>query len=136
MNTGERNYQGPRGMMPSADTMRTVERGFQQSLRDLEQMRGKFSGQAEDQAEYQKLLRDMAALDPSRFRGNPALVEQMRSNLLPVLEQLELKLRRDLEGKEAKNDARSATPDRVPNGYADQVAEYYRRLSKGSSKKN
>jgi hypothetical protein len=80
----------------------------------------------------------MAALDPSKFRGNPALVEQMRAQLLPVLEQLELKLRRDLEGKEANGEARSATPDRVPSGYSEQVAEYFRRLSKGSAapKKN
>jgi hypothetical protein len=51
---------------------------------------------------------------------------------------LELKLRRDVEGKEGSGEARSATPDRVPSGYADQVAEYFRRLSKGSAspKKN
>jgi hypothetical protein len=140
MNTGDYSYQGPRGMTPTPDSMRTIERSYQQALRDLQGVRpnaeGNRDGGAADQAEMQKLLREMAALDPSRFRGNPALVDQMRSQLLPVLEQLELKLRRDLEGKEGQNDARSATPERVPEGYANQVAEYFRRLSKGSAKKN
>lgn len=133
MNTGQ--VQPNVGNAPE---VRNIERAFSQSLRDLQSLRGRLGGAEQDQAEIQKLLRDMAALDPSKFRGNPALVEQMRSQLLPVLEQLELKLRRDLEGKEAVGQARSATPDRVPSGYSEQVAEYFRRLSKGYSapKKN
>lgn len=127
MNSGQ--YQPN---LPNAPEMRNVERQFSQSLRDLESMRGKLGGTPEDQAEIKKLLSDMSALDPNKFKGNPALVEQMRSQLLPLLEQLELKLRREVEAKEANGEARSATPDRVPNGYADQVAEYYRRLSKGA----
>lgn len=133
MNSGQ--YQPN---LPNAPEMRNVERQFSQSLRDLESMRGKLGGTPEDQAEIKKLLSDMSALDPNKFKGNPALVEQMRSQLLPLLEQLELKLRREVEAKEANGEARSATPDRVPSGYADQVAEYYRRLSKGTAapKKN
>jgi len=57
----------------------------------------------------------------------------MRAQLLPVLEQLELKLRRDLEDKQGEGQARSATPDRVPSGYAEQVADYFRRLSRQNS---
>lgn len=127
MNPGDRQFA-----VPQAGEMRSVERNFAQSLRELESMRGQLGGTKEDQAEFQKLLRDMASLDPNKFKGNPAMLEQMRSQLLPVLEQLELKLRREQEAKEAGNEARSATPDRVPLGYADQVAEYYRRLSKGN----
>jgi hypothetical protein len=118
--------------LPNAGEVRSVERNFSQSLRELESMRGKLGGNEQDQAEIKKLLQEMAALDPNKFKGNPALVDQMRAQLLPVLEQLELKLRRDLEGKEGANEAKSATPDRVPSGYADQVAEYFRKLSKGS----
>ncbi len=133
MNTGQ-NQPG----MPTAGEVRSVERNFSQSLRDLESMRGKLGGNEQDQAEIKKLLQEMAALDPNKFKGNPAMVEQMRGQLLPVLEQLELKLRRDLEGKEGANEARSATPDRVPSGYSEQVAEYFRKLSKGNTppKKN
>lgn len=128
MNTGNRDVS-----LPNSAEIRGVERNFSQSMRDLESMRGKLGGTPEDQAEIQKLMREMSALDPNKFKGNPALVDQMRSQLLPVLEQLELKLRRDLDGKEVSGEARSATPDRVPSGYADQVAEYFRRLSKGNA---
>lgn len=133
MNTGE--FQPN---LPSTPEMRGMQQQFSQSLRDLEGMRNRLGASPEDQAEIQKLIRDMAALDPNRFKGNPALVEQLRSQLLPVLEQLELKLRREVDSKETGSEARSGTPDRVPNGYADQVAEYFRRLSKGTAqaKKN
>ncbi|WP_035957885.1 hypothetical protein [Bryobacter aggregatus] len=128
MNMGERQPG-----LPNAAEMRGMQQNFSQGLRDLEANRNRLGSTPEDQAEIQKLLREMAALDPNRFKGNPALVEQMRSQLLPVLEQLELKLRREMDAKEAGSQARSATPDRVPTGYADQVAEYFRRLSKGSA---
>jgi hypothetical protein len=136
MNMGDYQAQVPNGI--DGNDLRGIERNFSQGLRDLESMRNRLGSTPEDQAEIQKLLRDMAALDPSKFKGNPALVEQMRSQLLPVLEQLELKLRRDLEAKEASGEAKSATPDRVPTGYSDQVAEYFRRLSRTAapSKKN
>lgn len=143
MNTGSARPLEFNGMQPSADAMRAIERNYQQSLRDLQELRNRKRADSEggtlsaaDQAELQKMLQEMAALDPSRFRNNPALLEQMRTRMLPLLEQLELKLRRDLDGSVGQSDARSATVDRVPTGYADQVAEYFRRLSQGSQKKN
>jgi hypothetical protein len=72
----------------------------------------------------------MQRIDPKKFAGNPELVEQLRSQVLAGLEQLELQLRRQLDTQQAGS-ARTGTPQRVPAGYADAVAEYFRKLSKG-----
>ena len=68
----------------------------------------------------------MQQLDPSRFPGNPAMVEQMHREVLSSVDKLELQLQRD----DAATEARTGKPDAVPSGYQESVAEYYRRLSK------
>ena len=58
------------------------------------------------------------------------LEERLRKTVLPNIESLETQLRRQLE--EARGgQVRSAATERAPDGYADKVAEYFRRLSKG-----
>jgi hypothetical protein len=68
----------------------------------------------------------MQHLDPSRFPGNPAMVEQMHQEVLSSINRLELQLQRD----GIAPGARTKKPDSIPPGYEDTVAEYYRRLSK------
>ena len=75
------------------------------------------------------LTRQMQHLDPSRFPGNPAMVEQMHQEVLSAVDKLELELQRDGGSAEA----RTGKPDAVPAGYQDSVAEYYRQLSKRRS---
>jgi hypothetical protein len=68
----------------------------------------------------------MQFLDPKRFPGNPAMVEQMHREVLSSIDRLELQLQRD----GASSEARTGKSDIVPTGYQESVAEYYRRLSK------
>jgi hypothetical protein len=77
--------------------------------------------------DIQALVRDMERLDPSRFPGNPSLVEDLATQVLPGLEQIELRLRRELEDESGQ--VRSGLTLPVPAGYAEAVAEYFRRLS-------
>jgi len=72
----------------------------------------------------------MRNLDPSRFPGNPALVEQMHQQLLSSVDALELQLRQQLD-KARGGTIRNADPGKIPDGYRDSVAEYYRKLSGG-----
>ena len=76
--------------------------------------------------EIEALTRQMQNLDPSRFPGNPAMVEQMHREVLSSVDRLELELQR----ANAETDARTGKPDTIPAGYEEQVADYYRRLSK------
>ena len=81
--------------------------------------------------QVQELIQEMERLDPSRFPGNPALVEQLHSQVLADVDKLELQLRRQLDDKDY-GQVRSGDTKTVPQGYEESVAEYYRRLSKNN----
>jgi hypothetical protein len=120
----------PDGQVPMEDRRR-LESAYREGIRDLNQLRMSLAeSDSETSKEVQDLIRQMMRLDPARFPGNPALIEQLRAQILPNLEQLEIQLRRQLDEKQG-GQVRSATSDPIPAGYADAVAEYFRKLSKG-----
>ena len=103
-----------------------TERSFAQSMHELSQLRQTLQGDPQAEKEIADLTRQMQNLDPSRFPGNPAMVEQMHREVLSSVDKLELQLQRN----GASTEARTGKPYAVPAGYRDSVAEYYRRLSK------
>jgi hypothetical protein len=103
-----------------------TERSFEQSMRELNQLRQMVQSDPQAAKEVAELTRKMEHLDPGRFPGNPAMVEQMHREVLSSVDKLELQLQRD----GASTEARTGKPYAVPSGYRDSVAEYYRRLSK------
>jgi len=94
-------------------------------MRELNQLRQMVQGDQQAMKEVQELAKQMQQLDPSRFPGNPAMVEQMHREMLSSIDRIELQLQRD-----GASEARTGKPYAVPAGYQDSVAEYYRRLSK------
>ena len=115
-------YRGP----TPGDTMRDIEQG----VNLLNQMKAVVQDSPEAKQELQTLIEQMRNLDPSRFPGNPALVEQMHQQLLSSVDALELQLRHQLE-KNHGGTIRNADPAKIPAGYQESVAEYYRKLSGG-----
>jgi hypothetical protein len=114
----------PRPSQNPADTQREID----QALSALNQVRAAVQNNPEEKQQVQTLIDQMRNLDPSRFTGNPALVEQMHQQLVSEVDGLELQLRRRLE--ESKGGAiRNTDPTKIPPGYQDSVAEYYRKLS-------
>jgi hypothetical protein len=95
-------------------------------MRELNQLRQMVQSDPQASKDVQDLARKMQQLDPSRFPGNPAMVEQMHREVLNSIDRIELQLQRD----GASTEARTGKPYAVPSGYQDSVAEYYRRLSK------
>jgi hypothetical protein len=73
-------------------------------------------------------IHDMYRLDPRLAPGNPELMNRIESQMLTGVEQIELQLRRLLDDQGGA--VRSGSAEPVPQGYADAVAEYFRRLSK------
>jgi hypothetical protein len=114
--------QGP----SPADTQREIDQG----LNFLNQLRAVVQDSPEARRELQSLIDQMRNLDPNRFPGNPALVEQMHQQLVSNLDSLELQLRRQLDEKQGGT-IRNTDPAKIPAGYRDAVAEYYRKLSGG-----
>jgi len=114
-----------RGPNP-ADTQREINQG----LDLLNQMRAVVQDSPEARQQLQALIDEMRNLDPSRFPGNPALVEQMHQQLASGVDALELQLRHQLDGNRGGT-IRNTDPTKIPAGYQNSVAEYYRKLSGG-----
>jgi hypothetical protein len=107
-----------------------VDHTLQDGLSELGQLRQLAHGDPAAIQEIQDLVREMQRLDPSRFPGNPAMVEQLHTQVLRSVDKLELQLRHDANNPPA-DQVRTGKNPVVPPGYQDAVAEYYRRLSKG-----
>ncbi|MEB2362903.1 MAG: hypothetical protein HUU41_14480 [Bryobacteraceae bacterium] len=128
MNRGD--LPGPIGRAPDPSAVRGLERAYSEGLRNLSELRRDLqTGAPEMDLDVQQLIREMQQLDPKRFPGNPALLEKIHGQVLPALEQLELQLRRQVDGGRSDQVLTGAS-EKVPTGYADAVAEYFRRLSK------
>ncbi|MCP5115564.1 MAG: hypothetical protein GY953_32455 [bacterium] len=131
MNRGDRIPNLPNVRPMSESDFQNMERAYREGLGDLRNLRQSVRQDDPEMArEIQSLIREMQALDPSRFPGNPALVNRLTTEVLPNLEQIELRLRRQLEEAEG-GQVRGGLTLPVPAGYADAVAEYFRKLSEG-----
>ncbi len=105
------------------------ERAVRQGLSELNQLRQLTRNDPAALKEIQDLVREMQRLDPARFPGNPALVEQLHTQVLNDVDKLELQLQRDADANQG-GQVRTAAAPTVPAGYQDAVADYFRRLGK------
>jgi archaellum component FlaC len=110
-------------------TQADIERAYQDALRDLNELRNTVRGQPGQLGDINDLLRELNHLDPRRFPGNPAMLDELHAQVLASVDKIELRLRRDLDEKQT-GQVRSGDTLHVPDGYQDSVAEYFRRLSK------
>ncbi len=127
VNTGNNTYANGGPPTPSntpnpADTQRTIRQG----LNELNQLRALAKNDPAAQKEIDALAREMQRLDPSRFPGNPAMVEKLHTEVLAGVDKLELQLRHDDAADIPQ--VRATAPPLVPAGYQDAVADYFRRL--------
>jgi hypothetical protein len=133
MNDGTRNAElGGQGSAPEnrGQARGGAEQAWGAMMRELRSLRESTPAEDESRREIDDVLQRMQKLDPSRFPGNPTLLEALRQSVMPELEQLELRLRMQAGGGES-GPIRSGRETRSPSGYEKAVAEYYRRLSQG-----
>ncbi len=128
MNRGDLQM-GEGGTTPRGAEPAEIERLYRESIRDLSRLQSALEGEPEMTRDVQELIREMQRLDPKRFPGNPELVERLRTQVLAEMEQIELQLRRKLDEQQG-GQVRGGASAPVPPGYANSVAEYFRRLSK------
>jgi hypothetical protein len=115
----------PRAEAPRADSAPVYEAG----MKDLEQLRRSVGDDPEARRQVDDLIRSMQRLDPKRFPGNPAMVDELYARVVSGVDKLELQLRHvPDEGEPAE--VRSDNPSPMPSGYQAAVAEYFRRLSR------
>jgi hypothetical protein len=121
-----RRVNAPDNTLNPADTERIIRQGMQ----ELNQLRQSAKNDPAALREIQDLVKEMQQLDPSRFPGNPEMVEQLHSQVLNDVDKLELQIRRNTDDPQT-GQVRTSKPPTVPPGYQDAVAEYFRQLGKG-----
>ncbi|MGC4053871.1 MAG: hypothetical protein QM757_32685 [Paludibaculum sp.] len=128
MNDGRRQFD-PNSAPRSSQ--QGLEGTYDEALRQLRQLRQDDAADDETKADVDRLIRDMQRLDPRRLGDNPTLMGRIESDIVPQMEQLELRLRKQLENGPAGGQVRSGPQAKTPAGYGDAVAEYFRKLSRG-----
>ncbi len=109
-----------------------ADRVFRGGVRDLSEaeqlLRGNPDVSRETYRDVQDLIRQMQRIDPRLLSADPARLAQIVGQLLASVEDVELELRR-VAGTQDTGSVRSGAGQPVPPGYADAVAEYFRRLA-------
>jgi hypothetical protein len=106
------------------------ERALREASRDMAQLRQALRDNPELQREFADVFQELQKMDFSKLPQGPELEERLRRQVMPNIEALELMLRRKLEESRG-GQVRNAASERPPDGYAEKVADYFRRLSKG-----
>ena len=125
--------RGPRGGVRAwdADMLADVQRALREAVERLPGLTQQLRGKGIDEQALAELRLFAAGLSQSRFPGNPRLLEEEHRNLLALLEQLELEVRRQVEQGKGNFQVRVTGAEPVPEQYREAVAEYFRRLSQG-----
>jgi hypothetical protein len=130
INTGNNRFdRSGRAAPDNSPVPADPEATYRQGLDELNQLHHLAQNDPTALKEIQDLVREMQRLDPKRFPGNPAMVEQLHTEVLSGVDKLELQLRQDSDDQPGQ--VRTTKEPPVPPGYEDAVAEYFRRLGKG-----
>ena len=121
------NFLGPNGMVnpQSGD----YQAQYTQTLRSLQQLQQQMKDDPATAKDIAALLQQMRQLDPYAFSNDPLLAQRIQAAVMANVEQVELELRRKVEDSKGGN-IRSPGTEKVPPGYSDATAEYFKKLSK------
>ena len=130
INTGNNHFdRSGRAAPDNSPVPADPEATYRQGMEELNQLHHLAQNDPTALKEIQDLVREMQRLDPKRFPGNPAMVEQLHTEVLSGVDKLELQLRHDSDDQTGQ--VRTTKEPPVPPGYEEAVAEYFRRLGKG-----
>jgi len=134
---GSRQYGGPYGRfgpegMYDTPLDRPVDpnEAARLAARDLNDMRQLFKDNPDIQKEIGEVEHELQKLTIGDI-ATPELQQRLNREVLPNLQALEVKLRRQVE-EQGGGQVKSGATDKVPAGFSDAVAEYFRKLSKGN----
>ena len=99
-----------------------------EAIRDLSALRPQLRDNPELSGQVQDLLQQLQRASTA-YQNPQELADRLGREILPEVERLELRIRRELG--QGGSQVRSTTSEPVPAGYSDAVADYFRKLSKG-----
>jgi len=106
-----------------------LQHSYQDAMQSLNQLQQQFRDDPNTQRDIQNAVRDLRQWDPFQSSNDPLLAERIGAALAGV-EQVEMELRRKVDDTSGGGNVRSPGSEPVPQGYADAVYEYFRKLSK------
>jgi hypothetical protein len=121
-----------RGIWQNPDNVQQARDQLSDASRDLLTLGSRMRDQGVSEEEL-KAIRELgeALRAGLNVGGNPDLLEQQFQRLVNLTDQLELKLTANNGGGERAS-VRSQAPPQIAQGYEDAIAEYFRRLSRGT----
>ena len=77
-------YSSPTGTerQQTPVTQAEIQRAYQNAIQELNDLQRSVQGQPEPLADISELLKEMQQLDPKRFLGNPAMLEELHGRVL------------------------------------------------------
>jgi hypothetical protein len=105
------------------------QQNYQDAVRSLQQLQQGMRDDPNTARDIQGAIRDLRQVDPFTMSNDPLLAQRIAAALAGV-EQVEMELRRKVEDTTAGGSVRSPGGEKVPQGYEDKVADYYRKLGK------
>jgi FtsZ-binding cell division protein ZapB len=128
-NTGN-NSELPRPVAPDTSAPPAYSaQAYQEGMNDLDRLKRSVGDDPAARRQVDDLIRSMQKLDPKRFPGNPAMVDELYARVLSGVDRLELQLRHEPDDAQPEQ-VRADSPQPVPAGYETPVADYFRRLSR------
>ncbi len=130
LDTGNNTPRGGPPVQPDNSPV-PPQRAYEDTLRDLNQLRQAVREDPETAKQVQELIQEMERLDPSRFPAIP----RSSSNCIPRCSPTWTSSNCNCAASSTtrtRGQVRSGDTKTVPQGYEESVAEYYRRLSKNN----
>jgi hypothetical protein len=114
---------------PNGGVRADVERDYRDTLEQLGRLQGQLQNDPNTLRDLQSLVREMQRLNPFTYSNDGELSGRIQAAMVADIERVELELRRKVDEATSGGSTRSAGNQPIPQGYADAVAEYFRKLS-------
>jgi len=129
-NRGPKELWQPGGGSEASIRPEDLDRSYRGALESLGRLEQQLRDDPATSRDVQALVHDLRAFDPRHFADDPLLIQRIQ-DAVSSAEQVEMELRRMVDSPDGAASVRSPSSDRVPQGYRDAVADYFRKLSKG-----
>ncbi len=114
---------------PNGPVRADVDRQYRETLSQLDRLQGQLQNDPDTLRDLQSLIREMQRLNPFTGSNDAELSGRIQAAMVADIEHVELELRRKVDEATSGGSTRSAGAEPIPQGFADAVAEYFRRLS-------
>src|SRR5579875_249989 len=114
---------------PNGPVRADVEHDYKDALEQLGKLQSQLQNDPNTLKDLQALVREMQRLNPFTFANDAELNSRIQAAMIADIERVELELRRKVDDATTAGSTRSPGSEPVPQGYADAVAEYFRKLS-------